>query len=337
MTVGAGKLVEISLVSDTGSERRGFVALFNAPDYSVATCGQASVAQQVGELSAEAGEGVCSWVVPATPGAELSVMVMDGCAACFVTVANCLNPACSVLGESQTIGNTAVAKLVAGADGVSVSVEGHNGLRILHTTSTMHECTVSAQVDVTDEWGVITDGPGNYPGTTACVWRVQPASGAGVVLDVIDMYLEDVWDVLSLAACTSGEVLLESENNACLDPAANNCHAEAACSVAETEAGYECACNSGWSGDGVVCENENECTAATDDCSTLAICSDTLGSFLCACNAGWTSTDGGVNCVDEDECAAGTHACDASAQLECSNTPAGSYSCVCSSGWTGDG
>eukprot|EP01045_Picozoa_sp_COSAG04_P002464 COSAG04_NODE_90_length_26856_cov_18.273723_20_plen_2565_part_00 len=111
----------------------------------------------------------------------------------------------------------------------------------------------------------------------------------------------------------------------------HNCDAtNAACT--NVPGSFSCACNDGWSGDGVTCTDIDECMAGTHNCDDNAACVNTPGSFLCACNAGWCGN--GASCSDFDECTAGTDNCDASAI--CTNTP-GAFSCICDAGYSGDG
>jgi len=81
---------------------------------------------------------------------------------------------------------------------------------------------------------------------------------------------------------------------------ANNCSANATCT--NTLGSFTCACNTGYSGTGVVCSDINECTTGANNCSANATCTNTLGSFTCACNTGYTGD--GVTCVGS--CGGGT-------------------------------
>ena len=72
--------------------------------------------------------------------------------------------------------------------------------------------------------------------------------------------------------------------------------------VAPVGASTGCECGRGYTGDGFVCTDINECTDATHNCAKrIATCANTKGSFSCTCNAGWAGT--GVVCTDVDECA----------------------------------
>jgi len=108
------------------------------------------------------------------------------------------------------------------------------------------------------------------------------------------------------------------------------CDTHATCT--NTVGSYTCSCNSGYSGDGRVCNDVDECTAGTSPCSANATCANTPGSYTCTCNSGFTGS--GISCTDVDECAAATPPCDPNAI--CTNT-VGSYSCACSAGYTGNG
>lgn len=94
----------------------------------------------------------------------------------------------------------------------------------------------------------------------------------------------------------------------------------------------------------------NECEDHTDNCSTLAKCTNADGSYNCTCNTGYSGT--GFDCegrrieklslslsnammhIDIDECHLKVTICGVLAT--CYNTP-GSYNCTCDSGYTGDG
>ncbi len=90
-----------------------------------------------------------------------------------------------------------------------------------------------------------------------------------------------------------------------------------------------CTCPSGFTGDGKVCLDIEECSGG-GKCSPHATCTNTPGSYSCVCKSGYSGD--GVDCTDLDECALGTSACDLSA--ECSNTE-GSYVCSCKTGYEG--
>merc|ERR1719267_423065 len=107
-----------------------------------------------------------------------------------------------------------------------------------------------------------------------------------------------------------------------------SCHDEAFCT--NTPGSFECACNAGWTGDGITCIDADDCEfspcahgGTCYDCGTLC--------FTCDCVMGWRGTTCGT---DWNECIMGIHQCNDDAT--CVNNP-GSYDCRCDPGFTGDG
>ena len=111
---------------------------------------------------------------------------------------------------------------------------------------------------------------------------------------------------------------------------ASSCDPNAACTMIN-EFDYECECKTGFTGNGTVCYNENECDDL-DACDSNAACTDSVGSFECECNSGFVGN--GFNCSNIDECDLGYHNCLANAA--CIDTE-GSFDCVCLPGYGGDG
>jgi len=106
------------------------------------------------------------------------------------------------------------------------------------------------------------------------------------------------------------------------------CHDEAFCT--NVPGSFECACNAGWTGDGITCIDADDCEfspcahgGTCYDCGTLC--------FTCDCVQGWRGT---TCATDWNECLMGIHQCNDDAT--CVNNP-GSYDCRCDPGFTGDG
>jgi hypothetical protein len=85
---------------------------------------------------------------------------------------------------------------------------------------------------------------------------------------------------------------------------------------------YDCACDTGYMGDGVTCTDIDECLNNNGGCGSASVwtCTNTVGSYTC---------------TDIDECALNTDNCPDNAT--CTNT-SGSFSCACSTnGFHGNG
>ncbi|XP_059508606.1 uncharacterized protein LOC125460920 [Stegostoma tigrinum] len=110
----------------------------------------------------------------------------------------------------------------------------------------------------------------------------------------------------------------------------NPCGANASCIL--QDGSFRCSCGTGYTWNGSVCTDVNECESGSHDCHSSASCSNSPGSFRCVCEAGYTGD--GKDCTDVNECESGSHDCHSSAS--CLNSP-GSFQCVCEAGYTGDG
>ncbi|XP_036124977.1 pro-epidermal growth factor isoform X3 [Molossus molossus] len=88
-----------------------------------------------------------------------------------------------------------------------------------------------------------------------------------------------------------------------------------------------CQCLRGFSGDGKVCSDIDECELGTTVCPhPSSECINTEGGHVCRCSEGYQGN--GTHCLDIDECQLGVHTCGENST--CTNTE-GNYTCVCAS------
>ncbi|KAG8513619.1 Uromodulin, partial [Galemys pyrenaicus] len=113
----------------------------------------------------------------------------------------------------------------------------------------------------------------------------------------------------------------------------SECHSNATC--VENGAATSCYCHAGFTGDGLVCVDLDECTLpGAHSCPPNSSCVNTPGSYTCTCPDGFRLT-AGLGCTDVDECSEpGLSRCHTLAT--CVNG-VGNYSCVCPAGYVGDG
>jgi hypothetical protein len=125
--------------------------------------------------------------------------------------------------------------------------------------------------------------------------------------------------------CPAGSEVVNgncSDINECMT-GANNCDANATCG--NMSGGFRCTCKAGYTGDGVTCNDVDECATGTR-CGATGICTNTPGSFVCSCPSGYKLTSP-TTCADIDECndPSANYTCNAI----CRNTP-GSVQCLSS-------
>ncbi|XP_070536985.1 mucin-like protein [Ptychodera flava] len=137
-------------------------------------------------------------------------------------------------------------------------------------------------------------------------------------------------------SCYSG-YKMQPDGKTCVDidecdRGIDECHEHATCT--NTEGSYNCSCNAGFRGDGIDCENIDECEVE-QPCDSNAICEDTIGSFTCTCKEGFEGNGRRGQCADIDECSRRLDDCHDT--LACCTNTIGSYRCTCIDGYDGDG
>ena len=130
---------------------------------------------------------------------------------------------------------------------------------------------------------------------------------------------------------------------ACLPVFADESCCDAQCT--NTPGSYICGCGPGYSCNGTLCIDLDECNLMADNCSeharycTMADycsehadCTNTVGSYSCQCSAGYSGN--GRTCVDINECSLYIYF--RQCPQRCVNTQ-GSFRCECYFGYTGNG
>ncbi|XP_033124327.1 uncharacterized protein LOC117122739 [Anneissia japonica] len=297
-----------------------------------------SLLQPVAGASVDPTSGVLTWTPQDTTMIRLGVVASDG-------VANSTREFLTLLCDCKNGGTCNFGTVDDNSDildeGFAVSL------------SLIHPCTCHPAytgIDCSQDFNACADAP-CYPGVL-CTDNVAPDPNAtcascpsGLVGDGFKCYDYDECMVNNAGcdhlcsntlggfecSCSEG-YSLQNDFMSCND--INECLQENDCSVnafCTNDIGtYSCTCNTGYSGDGINCQDIDECIDIP--CDQLATCENDEGSFTCTCLNGYQGN--GLECTDINECEGNSFICDVNA--ECRNT-AGSYKCACVSGYSGNG
>ena len=112
----------------------------------------------------------------------------------------------------------------------------------------------------------------------------------------------------------------------------HNCHVLADCY--DNSGSYECKCRLGYDGDGLTCDDFDECKHNMHDCDLHAGCKNTIGSYKCQCNTGYAGSGLQDDCHNIDECKLGTDNCNLKGEnsANCVDND-GSFDCFCKKGY----
>ncbi|TRY83857.1 hypothetical protein DNTS_030091 [Danionella cerebrum] len=129
------------------------------------------------------------------------------------------------------------------------------------------------------------------------------------------------------------------EQNPCFT-GRHGCDTNAVCRPAQGKE-FTCECAAGFTGDGRVCYDVDECSETPQICGPFSVCNNQPGSFRCECKDGFQFAGDGRTCIESEHpvnhCERGTHDCDVPDRARCSFTGASNYICSCLPGFTGDG
>ena len=145
--------------------------------------------------------------------------------------------------------------------------------------------------------------------------------------------------IVCVVSCSDGSIAIFATSEPCVVEGEgadvcksfNPCDKNALC-INNGTLSPDCACNVGYSGDGLTCKDVDECLSNNGGCDPNAACKNTVGANTCACKAGFTGD--GNTCVDVNECLVSNGGCNVNAA--CTNVP-GSLTCACKAGYSGDG
>ena len=96
--------------------------------------------------------------------------------------------------------------------------------------------------------------------------------------------INDTFATSSTSSSTNTSIISMTEDPDQCSLGTHTCHVEATCT--DTDHGFDCRCNFGFSGDGYNCDDVNEC-GAESPCSMFSECVNHPGGYSCQCKAGF--------------------------------------------------
>ena len=228
-------------------------------------------------------------------------------------------------GSAGTTGSGGSAGEVdAGADAagdagsVPIGVEGEPCAQVGDLACAGHAQKLQLRCDATNKWAVV----GVCDATKNCETAAGSSRGSCQPI------------VTTCAGRTPADVVCDADGKkriSCGPDLVTSLDVQA-CSIYGSCKDDLCECGQGFTGDGVTCNDVNECNSAHGGCHPQASCANTIGSRTCTCMSGYQGD--GLTCGDLNECLSNNGGC--SAQANCANTP-GSHTCTCKNGYSGDG
>lgn len=120
----------------------------------------------------------------------------------------------------------------------------------------------------------------------------------------------------------------------CANDADNNCGDNASCF--NIDGGFNCECDAHWTGDGITCTDEIDCT--DDSCGEHSHCIENIGApFECECDDGYADVSNStmpMDCQNYNECDNDDYDCsdEGEGRTKCSDVDGG-YTCICDTGY----
>ncbi|RDD39045.1 Fibulin-2 [Trichoplax sp. H2] len=122
-----------------------------------------------------------------------------------------------------------------------------------------------------------------YQDISMSVPSVTNVTPMPTVPTMLDLIIADIkMDILAAGYFSNGSTctdIKECSSNG------HNCPVDAYCN--NNNGSYSCLCNIGYSGDGFICEDINECLISKE-CNPNANCSNTISSYTCQCKQGFS-------------------------------------------------